>query len=179
MAGSGGTCIDVVWGEGNGRTELGAFDAALADAGLQNYNLVRLSSVLPPDATVVEAGRVERTLPVGTPLGVVLADCASSDPGTTVAAGLGWAVAEDGGIFMEATGDSMDGCRDAVEASLADARALRDWDWEHECETVVRSHVVEGASNPSPSRSSSSDAVAGAVVVAAVYGPLTHRWSGG
>jgi len=156
-----GMRIDVVWGSAEGRTELGAFDRALAGAGVHDYNLVRLSSVVPQGATVVEAGRVDREHPVGTPVGVVLADRTADEPGATVAAGVGWALAEEGGVFMEAGGDSVEACRASIEASLADARDRRDWDWQLDCETVVRSQTVEETA---------------AVVVGAVYGPLAHRW---
>ena len=33
---------------GRGSTELAAFDAALVGAGVANFNLIRLSSVIPP-----------------------------------------------------------------------------------------------------------------------------------
>ena len=35
-------------GRGEGPTPLAAFDAALLDAGVSNYNLLPLSSVIPP-----------------------------------------------------------------------------------------------------------------------------------
>lgn len=154
--------IDVVWGTAAGRTELGAFDRALAEAGIHDYNLVRLSSVVPPGATIVETGTVDAGHPVGTPVGVVLAEHHGADPTETVAAGIGWALAEEGGILMEAGAPSVEACRASIEASLADARAHRDWDWQLECETVVRSR--EGG-DPSM-----------VVVVAAVYGPLARQW---
>ncbi len=43
-------------GIGRGPTELAAFDAALRDAGIANYNLLGLSSVIPPGSTI-EHGR--------------------------------------------------------------------------------------------------------------------------
>ena len=42
---------------GRGSTELAAFDAALVGAGVANFNLIRLSSVIPPDGEVVEVER--------------------------------------------------------------------------------------------------------------------------
>jgi arginine decarboxylase len=41
---------------GTGPTELAAFDDALLRVGAGNYNLVRLSSVIPPAARIVDAG---------------------------------------------------------------------------------------------------------------------------
>ena len=40
--------IHLASGVGSGPTELAAFDAALAAAGVANYNLLYLSSVIPP-----------------------------------------------------------------------------------------------------------------------------------
>jgi len=44
--------IQVSGGIGSGPTELSAFDQALVRAGVANYNLIYLSSVLPPDSDV-------------------------------------------------------------------------------------------------------------------------------
>jgi pyruvoyl-dependent arginine decarboxylase len=49
-------------GVGAGPTELAAFDAALMDAGLANYNLLCLSSVIPPNARIVHARMVAGAL---------------------------------------------------------------------------------------------------------------------
>lgn len=45
--------IQISEGVGNGPTELAAFDQALVNAGVANYNLIYLSSVLPPGSEVV------------------------------------------------------------------------------------------------------------------------------
>ncbi len=56
--------IMVIEGHGEGGTELSAFDSALCDAGVGDYNLIYLSSVVPVGATVKIAekffGRRER-----------------------------------------------------------------------------------------------------------------------
>jgi arginine decarboxylase len=44
--------IPVVGSTGTGLTELAAFDAALLAAGVADRNLIRLSSVIPPGATI-------------------------------------------------------------------------------------------------------------------------------
>ena len=46
--------INVVNGVGEGQTELSAFDAALKDSGVYNYNIMYLSSVIPAGAVVKE-----------------------------------------------------------------------------------------------------------------------------
>src|SRR3989344_3563037 len=44
--------ISLTYGKGTGKTELSAFDAALWDAGIGDFNLITLSSVIPPDSRV-------------------------------------------------------------------------------------------------------------------------------
>lgn len=153
--------IEVVWGTGEGRTDLGAYDAALADAGVGNYNLVSLSSVVPPDAAVSAVGTHERAYPVGAPVAVVFAE-ARATAGARAAAGLGWTLAEEGGVIVETEAPSTAECRAFLDAALADARDCREWDW-HGQETVVRSVAPDEDSGRH-----------GAVVVAAVYGPLEY-----
>lgn len=151
--------IVVASGVGGGATELDAFDAALADAGVGDYNLVPLSSVIPADARVVSRERFppDRDLSVGDPVAVVLAS-ATAGAGTAVAAGLGWSVAPEGGVFFEADGRSASACRGVIEASLDGARARRDWAWDRG-DTAVRTetHGADGTT---------------AAVVVAVYGAL-------
>jgi arginine decarboxylase len=149
--------VEVVWGRAEAGTPLSAFDAALAEASIHNYNLVTYSSVLPADRAVTTPGRATVEYDVGTPVAVVLAANDAAVPGETVAAGLGWLTGDEGGVLMESTGDSAATCRRDLRRKLEDARALRDWNWHGEAETVVREHTVEET---------------GAVLVAAVYGPF-------
>jgi len=151
--------IAVVWGDGEARTPLSAFDAALADAGIHNYNLVTYSSVVPPEQSVTTVGQVEAPYEVGTPVGVVRAERESTRPNETVAAGLGWIRAREGGVLMESDAGSAAAVRADLREKLADARRLRDWDWAGDPELAVHEHTVDRT---------------GAVVVAAVYGPLAE-----
>lgn len=64
-------CVRIVWGSGVGPTELTAYDAALAAANVHDYNLLRVSSVLPADATIELAGVAPDLGPVGGKLTVV------------------------------------------------------------------------------------------------------------
>jgi arginine decarboxylase len=160
--------LDIVWGRGDATTPLSAVDTALAAAGLHNYNLVTYSSVVPPDRSVVRPGRLTVDYGVGTPVGVVLAvnETTRTEP---VAAGLGWIGADDGGVLMESTAASTEAVRTDLRAKLADARALRDWNWTDEEHFEIREHAVDGAAARDR---------AGAVVVAAVYGPLAYADDG-
>ena len=83
--------INVVQGKGEGRTLLSSFDAALKDAGVYNYNLICLSSVLPPGVIVKDIGKVNYALGQhGDKLYIVMAQERSDTPGTAIGAGIGW-----------------------------------------------------------------------------------------
>ena len=68
--------IKVSAGTGTGPTELAAFDAALNTAGVANYNLVHLSSVIPPKAKIVTFDGPIESIPGqwGDRLYIVMAD---------------------------------------------------------------------------------------------------------
>lgn len=150
--------IEIVWGSGEGPTQLAAFDAALANAGIHNYNLVTLSSVIPPGATLVERGTHERAWDVGEMVATVLATNESSDPGESIAAGLGWTRSDRGGIFFETNARTAEDVEERIQIGMRAAKAHRpQWQWNTDIETRNVEHtVVEN----------------GAVVVAAVYRPL-------
>ncbi|MFC7132315.1 MULTISPECIES: pyruvoyl-dependent arginine decarboxylase [Salinibaculum] len=93
--------IRVVLGTGTAHTAKGSFDRALAAAGLHQYNLRELSSVIPAGADVEVVGTAPDLGPTGNVLDAVIAR-QTSPPGTRAAAGLAWARDDDGaGIFYE------------------------------------------------------------------------------
>jgi arginine decarboxylase len=119
--------IRVVWGTATGPTDLASYDAALAEAGVHNYNLVTLSSVIPagPDLEVV--GTAPDLGAPGQALDAVQS-AATAAPGERAAAGIGWARSEDGpGIFYEVEGTDPDAVREEIRAGLSAGRDLRDW----------------------------------------------------
>lgn len=125
--------IRVVWGTGSGPTEVAAYDAALADANVHDYNLVGVSSVVPADATVEAVGTAPDLGPAGDRLTVVEARHTEAGPGR-VSAGLGWATADGGpGIIYEAAGATdEDDVRERLRQGLAAGRRLRDWEFTDE-----------------------------------------------
>ena len=95
--------IKIVCGVGSGRTVLSAFDNALKDAGVYNYNLITLSSIIPPKSKVNKIRRYKTPYSeYGHKLYVVKAELRSEEVGKFIAAGIGWYQLEDGrGIFVE------------------------------------------------------------------------------
>ncbi|MFC6863819.1 pyruvoyl-dependent arginine decarboxylase [Halomicroarcula sp. GCM10025817] len=124
--------IRVVWGTAHGPTELSAYDAALAEAGVHNYNLVTLSSVIPAGPDIEVAGTAPDLGPPGEALEVVQS-AATAAPGERAAAGIGWARTADGpGIFYEVDGEDPDEVRREIREGLAAGRDLREWDFVEE-----------------------------------------------
>src|SRR5215813_4472944 len=73
-------------GSAEGTTALNAFDNALLAAGIGNINLVKVSSILPPDAEVVELPRLRPGAIVPTAFAAITSEV----PGEVVAAAVGW-----------------------------------------------------------------------------------------
>lgn len=96
--------ITVTAGSGTGSTTLSAFDSALKAAGIHNYNIIRLSSVIPPESTVVKTKWKNSSSEHGKKLYTVLAEIRTDIMGRSIAAGIGWYQLKDGrGIFAEHT----------------------------------------------------------------------------
>jgi arginine decarboxylase len=125
--------IRVSGGSGAGRTPLSAFDAALRAAGVENFNLVRLSSVIPPDAVVsAVAGGDQLRGEWGDRLYCVYAEQRATSPGEQAWAGIGWVYAQEegaGGLFVEHEGPSREFVTRSITDSLADLTAGRPQDF--------------------------------------------------
>ena len=87
-------------GHAEGGTTLNAFDNALLAAGIGNINLIKVSSILPPDVPVIELPKIKPGALVPTAYAAVT----SETPGQTVAAAVGYAIPDDpakNGVIME------------------------------------------------------------------------------
>lgn len=121
--------ISVSGGAGEGQTPLSAFDASLRAAGVENFNLVRLSSVIPPQAQVSQVvGSNQLRGEWGDRLYCVYAEQRATVPGDEAWAGIGWVFCNDtraGGLFVEHEGSSRAFVEDSITGSLADLTAGR------------------------------------------------------
>lgn len=95
--------IYVVAGQGEGHTTVAAFDAALKQAGVYNYNLVQLSSIIPPGSKIKKIARYKAPKDeYGHKLYIIKAEIRTQEVGKFVAAGIGWYQFADGrGVFVE------------------------------------------------------------------------------
>lgn len=113
--------ISVASGIGRGPTKLSAFDSALRAAGVHNFNLICLSSVVPPRSKVqVLPGPVSPEGDWGDRLYVVMAHERVEGPGAQAWAGIGW-VQEAGsgrGLFVEHEGTDQATVSADIDASL-------------------------------------------------------------
>lgn len=118
--------ISVRAGTGRGRTALSAFHNALTQVGLAHYNLVRLSSVIPPDVGVSYGLLYETGGEVGGRWGdrlfCVYASRPATRPGQWAWAGIGWAQRLDGqgGLFVEHEGETREDVVADIHTSLDD-----------------------------------------------------------
>ena len=118
--------ITVTWGVGDGPTALAAFDDALCDAGIGSYNILHLSSIIPPGVEVKVGKYIPQEMQYGYRLYGVLAHT-SSIKGREVWAGLGWLIdAQTGkGVFVEHMGESEGSVNHAIELSLKTMKSRR------------------------------------------------------
>lgn len=101
--------ITLTKGTGTGDTKIAAFDAALNAAGIANYNLIRLSSIIPPNSKIEVGKYVTPPDEFGHKLYIVYASELQVEAGKEAWAGVGWTLAKDGtgkGLFTEHEGHS-------------------------------------------------------------------------
>src|SRR5438045_3447102 len=87
-------------GHAEGGTTLNAFDNALLAAGIGNINLIKISSILPPEVPIIELPKIK----LGALIPTAYAAMTSETPGQTVAAAVGYAIPDDpakNGVIME------------------------------------------------------------------------------
>lgn len=125
--------INVSSGIGTGPTKLSAFDAALNHAGVANYNLVRLSSVIPPESKIVVHNKPLQDLPGqwGDRLYVVMAEMRVDTPNAEAWAGIGWVQEKESGkgLFVEHEGNSEKSVKQDITQSLQALMATRNVDF--------------------------------------------------
>jgi arginine decarboxylase len=112
-------------GHAEGGSSLNAFDNALLAAGIGNVNLVKVSSILPPEVAVVELPKIR----LGALIPTAYAAITSDTPGETLAAAVGYALPDDpakNGVIMEFHGvATLADAERAIDAMLEEAFRVR------------------------------------------------------
>lgn len=111
--------IQITHGVGNGPTQLAAFDKALNEAGAANFNLIYLSSVIPPNSKIVNSKK-HPAGDWGDKLFVVMAQQRTSKRHQEAWAGIGWVQESKTGkgLFVEHEGHTKTEVVDNINASL-------------------------------------------------------------
>jgi arginine decarboxylase len=146
-AGAARLTIQVASGVGFGPTKLAAFDAALREAGIGDYNLVTLSSIVPPGSTIAPTdGPAVAPGKWGDRLYVVMAQLRVDTRYEEAVAGLGWIQElESGrGLFVEHVGHTEREVRRDILATLDSMAEGRPGIQFGPAELMVRSTVCAG-----------------------------------
>ena len=126
-----------------GFSELNAFDVALLKSGVGNTNLVKMSSILPPDCKRVE----DIELPLGNLVPVAYAAITSSKKGDLISAAVAIAIPKDktkNGLIMEY--EDFNVTKEEAENHVVE---MAKWGMEYRgykiarIESIAVSHVVE------------------------------------
>ena len=119
------TLAAITAGHAEGGTALNAFDNALLAAGIGNVNLIKVSSILPPEVPVVELPKIKPGALVPT----AYAAMTSEIPGEIIAAAVGYAVPDDpakNGVIMEFHGVARrEDAEGQIRAMLEEAFRVR------------------------------------------------------
>jgi arginine decarboxylase len=112
-------------GHAEGGTALNAFDNALLMAGIGNINLLKVSSILPPEVPVIDLPKIK----LGALVPTAYAAMTSDVPGETIAAAVGYAVPDDparNGVIMEFHGHgTREMAEQHIQAMLEEAFRVR------------------------------------------------------
>lgn len=89
------TQVFLTKGVGKHREKLQSFEMALRDAGIAQYNLVRVSSIFPPGCRIISRKEGSKYLKPGQVVFCVLSDNATNEPHRLIAASVGLSVPKD------------------------------------------------------------------------------------
>jgi arginine decarboxylase len=112
--------ITICSGTGSGPNELLAFDTALLNAGIIDYNLIYLSSSIPAGSTIQRKTFHASPDEIGHKLYVVIAKQIEIIPGMAAWAGIGWTQEEKHGrgLFVEHHGNTRLQVHHEIQTSL-------------------------------------------------------------
>lgn len=132
--------LSLVAGHGEGGSELNAFDRALRDAGVADLNFLRVTSIVPPGARVIELP----SYPSGILMPAVFARISSARPGDVISAALGVGLSrEHHGVIMEYSGhEGRAGAERAARMMVVEGMAMRGLALD-EVIVIAAEHTVE------------------------------------
>ena len=130
-------------GAGTAQFQLVAFDKALSAAGISNYNLVRVSSILPAHAKKCNVVSLEEGSPLHTAYATISSDVPGKKLATAVAVGIP-ANMNNIGVIMEAVGESKEETEQRAIDMVKAAMVWRNYEIERIESTSVEGIVEDG-----------------------------------
>ena len=82
-------------GVGISKEKLTSFEMSLRDAGIAEYNIVKVSSIMPPQCKIISKKEGLKMLSAGQIIFVVLSECSTNEPGRKVTSSVGFALPKD------------------------------------------------------------------------------------
>lgn len=82
-------------GVGKSKEKLTSFELALRNAGIAQFNLVRVSSIFPPHCKLISKNEGLKELKPGQIVYCVLSECSTNEPHRLIAASVGMAIPKD------------------------------------------------------------------------------------
>lgn len=107
-------------GVGKHKEKLASFEMALRNAGLATFNIVRVSSILPPGARVIGQRTGLSKLSAGQIVFTVISDNATNEPHRLIAASIGVAKPKDPGHYGYLSEHHSFGQREQVAGDYAE-----------------------------------------------------------
>lgn len=86
-------------GVGHDKEKLTSFELALRNAGIAKFNLVRVSSIFPPQCKIVSKRAGIEHLTPGQVVHTIISECATNEPHRLLAASVGVAVPKDRNMY--------------------------------------------------------------------------------
>lgn len=136
-------------GVGVSEKRLPSFDKALLDAGVGNYNLVKLSSILPARCHEIRIENIRNRIREGSLLPVAYATISSDRPGEKIASAIAVGFPADDskvGVIMEYSNAGIDG-REAeriVREMVEEGFSVRGWKLDKIKSVYAEAEVMEG-----------------------------------
>ncbi len=171
-------------GVGRHREKLTSFELALRNAGIEKFNLVRVSSILPPSCEIISAEEGLKELSPGEIVYCVLSEAASNEPGRKIAASIGVAIPADKKMygylsehhaFGQGEKTAGDYAEDLAAMMLASTLGVVDFDldkaWDEERELWKVSGKIVKTKNITMATSVPEDGKWTTVIAAAVFVP--------
>ena len=130
-------------GLGTSEYRLVAFDNALLSAGISNYNLVRVSSILPADCKRRQSVDVPFASPLYTAYATISSDKQGEHIATAIAVGIP-KCSTDIGVIMEADGETADNTEEQARNMVIEAMRNHRIELDHIESSATEGVVKEG-----------------------------------